>query len=73
VLTGEANGDKIQLAASVDSTGSTTQWYLDDRYVGASTAAQPLYMTLTAGGHRIACMDPQGNTAEARFMVHGGN
>lgn len=72
VLTGEPNGDKVQLSSSLDSTGSTTQWYLNDRYIGASTAAQPLYLTLTAGKHRLTCMDPQGNTAEARFTAHGG-
>ena len=71
VLTGEPNGDKIQLSSSLDSKGSTTQWYLNDRYVGASTAAQHLYLSLTAGTHRITCMDPQGNTAEAKFTVHG--
>ena len=72
VLTGEANGDRIQLASSLESTGSTMQWYLDDRYVGPSTSAQPLYLALTAGKHRVSCMDPQGNTAEAKFTVHGG-
>ncbi len=72
VLTGEANGDRIQLSSSLDSAGSTTQWYLDDRYIGASSSAQPLYLALTAGVHKITCMDPQGSTAEAKFTVHGG-
>ena len=73
VLTGESNGDKIQLSSSLDSTGRTTHWYLDGLYVGTSTAAQPLYLDLTAGTHRINCMDAQGNAAEAKFTVHGGN
>ncbi len=72
VLTGESNGDKIQLCSSVDSTGSNTQWYLDDRFVGPSNSTQPLYLSLTAGVHRVTCMDPHGNTAEAKFTVHGG-
>ncbi len=72
VLTGESNGDKIPLSCSLDSAGSTTQWYLDDRYVGASAASQPLYMALTAGTHRVSCMDSRGNTAEATFTVRGG-
>jgi len=72
VLTGEANGDKIQLVSSLDSTDSVTEWYLDGQYVGPSASAQPLYVALTAGRHKVSCMDRQGNTAEAKFTVRGG-
>jgi penicillin-binding protein 1C len=73
VLTGESNGDKIQLSSSLDSTGGAVQWYLNDRYVGASTSAAPLYLALAAGTHRVSCMDTRGNTAEAKFTVLGGH
>ena len=72
VLTGESNGDRIQLSSSLDRAGSATHWYLDDRYVGSASPDSPLYLGLTAGTHRITCMSPQGDTAQAKFTVHGG-
>ena len=72
VLTGESNGDRIQLSSSLDRAGSATHWYLDDRYVGSASPDSPLYLGLTAGTHRITCMSSQGDTAQAKFTVHGG-
>ncbi|MBI4559867.1 MAG: penicillin-binding protein 1C [Candidatus Hydrogenedentes bacterium] len=68
VLTGEREGDRIKLAASMD-VQSALHWYLDERYLGASAPERPLYLSLQPGAHQLTCMTPAGLTDSARFDV----
>lgn len=68
VLTGEPQGDRIRLSASLDADGPLF-WYLDDRYLGTSTPQNRLLLDLAAGNHTLACMTPQGTHATVTFNV----
>ncbi len=68
ILTGESNGDRIQLKTSVDQQTSL-HWYLDDRYIGQSSPQSPLYIDLKNGTHHLTCMTGNGRTDSIRFKV----
>jgi penicillin-binding protein 1C len=68
VLTGEAQGDRLRLQASVDQEGPLF-WYLDDAYLGTSEPHRPLYLDLEAGTHRVACMSEDGMLDSLSFEV----
>jgi penicillin-binding protein 1C len=66
ILTGEAQGDSIELRSSI-ATG--TYWYHNGQFLGEATAQEPLYLTLTAGEHTVACMSADGQEDEVSFEV----
>jgi penicillin-binding protein 1C len=68
VLTGETNGDRVKLQASLDAQ-MALHWYVDERYLGASTPEKPVYLDLTPGKHKLACMTDAGSCQTATFAV----
>ncbi|MBI5092782.1 MAG: penicillin-binding protein 1C [Candidatus Hydrogenedentes bacterium] len=68
VLTGETNGDRVKLQASLDAQ-LALHWYVDERYLGASTPEKPVYLDLTPGKHKLACMTDSGSCQTATFAV----
>ena len=68
ILTGEDLGDRIKLRSSAEAD-SVVHWYLDNRYLGASSLAQPLYIGLEQGSHKLACMSARGETDTVHFRV----
>jgi len=68
VLTGENNGDRIRLRASVDAQ-TPLHWYVDEIFLGTSTPQKPLLLDLTAGVHKVACMTPEGLIDQVRCEV----
>lgn len=72
VLTGEPEGDKIQLKTSADHTGSI-HWYLNGTYLGESSATAPLYLHLTKGDNKLSCMDQTGRIDAVQFTVVSPN
>lgn len=68
VLTGESGADRIRLSASVDAEVAL-HWYLDDRYLGTSMPVSPVFLELTEGQHRLACMTPEGAWDRVQFIV----
>ena len=68
VLTGEAQGDRIRLDATVEGRVPLF-WYLDDRCLGVSRALAPLLVNLEPGSHKLACMAPGGETDVVQFEV----
>jgi penicillin-binding protein 1C len=59
VLSGETNGDRIKLQASIERK-TALHWYLDHHYLGESVPEQSILLKLEPGIHRITCMDPTG-------------
>ncbi len=68
VLTGEPDGDRIPLRASLDDR-LPLHWYADGVFLGTSTPEQPLLFHLSVGRHTIACMTPDGLTDRASCSV----
>jgi penicillin-binding protein 1C len=68
VLTGERNGDRIHLRASLDEQ-MPLHWYADEVYLGTSTPQSPLHFDLTAGTHKVTCMTPDGLVDQAVCSV----
>ena len=68
VLTGEPDGDRIRLMTSLEDRVAL-HWYLNDRYLGQSDAALPLFLSLEPGVHKLSCMDPFGATHSIQFEV----
>ncbi len=74
VLTGEPRGDTVRLRTSLDAQ-SNVYWYLDDTYLGVSTADKPLMLPLSEGEHKLTCMAgadsavPSGATHTVQFRV----
>ena len=68
VLTGEPQGDRIRLRASVDAEKSL-YWYINDRFFGQSSPDSPLLLELAAGEHTLACMAPDGSLDRVKFLV----
>jgi penicillin-binding protein 1C len=68
VLTGEENGDIIQLRSSLDAR-SDLYWYLNDAFVGQSAPGRPLFLPLEQGKHKLVCMTPEGLTQNVVFSV----
>lgn len=68
LLTGEAQGDRVLLAASLTRM-ERLDWYLDDHYLGASAPDAPLFLDLHEGVHKLACLSQAGDTTAVRFSV----
>lgn len=68
VLTGEKQGDRIRLKSSADAE-TPVHWYIDDRYLGTSTATAPVFLTLEEGVHRLTCMSGRGEVDAVEFSV----
>ncbi len=68
ILTGAEGGDRIRLRASGEEQ-EPLEWFINDRYLGRSTPNRPLMLTLTPGRHRLACMNPSGQTRAVDFKV----
>ena len=68
MLTGEENGDRVKLQASLDAQAAL-HWYVDERYLGVSTPEKPVYLRLTPGKHKLACMTDGGACQTATFAV----
>lgn len=68
MLTGESNGDRIVLRASLERE-STLYWYANDQYLGASTPDKTLAMDLRPGKHTVTCMAPGGTTDTITFSA----
>lgn len=68
VLTGEKQGDRIRLESSADGE-TPVHWYVDDRYVGTSTATAPVFLALEEGEHRLTCMSGRGEVDAVEFRV----
>jgi len=68
VLTGEPEGDRVRLRASLDAD-ARLYWYVDDRYLGASVQNDALLLDLTPGAHTLACMTPHGAVDTVRYVV----
>lgn len=68
VYTGEADGDRIPLRASVDDR-APVHWFVNGRFVGTGTPAEPLLYALSPGEHVAACLTGDGRSAEASFSV----
>jgi membrane carboxypeptidase/penicillin-binding protein PbpC len=69
VLTGQSQGDRIALRPAAGAQG-TLHWYLNDRYLGASSGESPLLLNLSPGAHRVSCMSSEGHTHSVAFTVH---
>ncbi len=52
--------NNIHLKTSRDSSHKI-YWYIDDNFIGESTANQPLWWNLTVGKHKIYCLDTTGD------------
>ncbi len=72
LLTGLDGADRITLHAS-RAEQETLHWYLDDRYLGASSSARPLSIDLIPGRHRLACMAEDGEVDSIEFSVISPN
>ena len=71
VLTGEEKGDAILLRTSLDAA-ECLHWFLDDRYLGASSPERPLQLALAPGPHKLTCMvDQKTSTDTVQFEVVG--
>jgi penicillin-binding protein 1C len=68
VLTGEPQGDRLRLRASVDAEKSL-YWYINDRFFGESSPETPLLLELSAGEHTLACMAADGSLDRVKFKV----
>jgi len=68
VLTGEANGDRLTLHASLDNQ-TQLHWYADGRYLGSSKPQRPVLLDLTFGEHTLACMTTDGSIDTVAFAV----
>ena len=68
ILTGEPQGDLLQLNASVDAE-KPLYWYMDGRFLGTSKPMEDLSMKLELGRHVVACMSDEGETHEVSFEV----
>jgi len=68
ILTGEANGDRIALRASLDEE-MPLYWYVNGRYLGTSNPRVPLIFDLKPGKHRITCMTSAGTMDHAQCEV----
>lgn len=68
VLTGEPNGDKLRLQASIDDE-APLHWYVNDQYVGTSRPEAPVFLNLSLGAQRLACMTPEGVLDTVQFDV----
>ena len=68
VLTGEPDGDRVRLRASLDAD-ARLYWYVDDHYLGASVENDALLLDLTPGPHTLACMTPHGAVDTVRYVV----
>lgn len=68
VLTGEPQGDILQLSASLDAE-TPLHWYVDGRFIATSRPQEPVPMKLELGQHVVACMSDQGQTHEVHFEV----
>jgi len=72
VLTGETRADRIRLRSSRDAE-TTVHWYVDERYVGTAQQGKPVYLNLTEGEHKIACMTAEGEVRQIDFKVTDAN
>jgi penicillin-binding protein 1C len=68
VLTGEPNGDRVRLQASVDGL-TALHWYADGRYLGAATRDAPVFFALNLGKHEVTCMNGVGAMDTVAFEV----
>ncbi|HUW60786.1 MAG TPA: penicillin-binding protein 1C [Candidatus Bathyarchaeia archaeon] len=68
VLTGEPQGDRIRLRASIDAEKSL-YWYINDRFFGQSSPDRPLLLELSVGEHTLACMALDGSLDRVTFRV----
>jgi penicillin-binding protein 1C len=68
VLTGEREGDRLRLRASLD-VEAALYWYLDERFLGVSSPDKPLVMDLKPGTHTLACMTKEGALDKVAFTV----
>ncbi len=68
VLTGEPDGDRIRIRASVED--NPLHWYLDDKYIGDSGQNRGVFIDLEAGAHRLTCMSMEGETDTIEYNVH---
>lgn len=68
ILTREARADRIHARSSLDAT-DTAHWYLDGLYLGDSGPGKDLFVDLTPGLHRLACMTLDGQTDSVQFEV----
>jgi penicillin-binding protein 1C len=68
VFTGEPQGDRICLSASLDDH-LPLHWYADDRFLGTSAPSRPMFLDLLPGPHQVACMTPSGETDSVTFEV----
>jgi penicillin-binding protein 1C len=72
VLTGEKEGDVIQLESTADAAAEV-HWYLNGRHVGASEGKRLSQLQLFPGEHTLACMaigaEGAAHTAQIRFSV----
>ncbi len=69
IVTGEENGDKIRLRASLEERDAL-HWYVNDRYLGQSLPGVPLLYDLTPGEHRLTCLAPNGAHRSVQISVH---
>jgi membrane carboxypeptidase/penicillin-binding protein PbpC len=69
LLTGEANGDRIRLRASLEERNAL-HWYANDRYLGQSQPGEPFLYDLTAGAHKLTCLAPGGAHRSVHIQVH---
>jgi penicillin-binding protein 1C len=68
VLTGELQGDRIQLKTSLDGE-DTIHWYLNGAYLGCSSENQSLYLPLSKGENTLSCMNSLGQIDSIEFTV----
>ena len=60
---------QILLRAESEQAEASVHWFIDDRPLGVSTPAAPLYWELQRGTHTIACATPDGKTTRIRVAV----
>ncbi|MGI6456565.1 MAG: penicillin-binding protein 1C [bacterium] len=68
ILTGEENGDRLQLKSSVQDS-NPVHWYLNRQFLGTSHREAPLYLELKEGEQELTCMNAEGQTDTVKFTV----
>ncbi|MGC8844659.1 MAG: penicillin-binding protein 1C [Candidatus Hydrogenedens sp.] len=61
IYSSNSNQNSVRLRTSRDDTYKI-YWYIDDRFIGESSSEQPLWWDLTAGKHKIFCLDSTGES-----------
>jgi penicillin-binding protein 1C len=60
---------KLCLQASSGIDVREHVWYVDDRYIGRTTAADRLFVDVGRGEHAVVCVDDRGRSSRVRIRI----